>query len=90
MALFHLLLPLLNLVAEAADPIGQHSHLRAFTGVIVRTSLAPPTPTGIGNNLTDKEYLQAGYDFGPAINYISQLGFYGAPRTFSISATFTY
>ena len=43
-----------------------------------------------GTNLTDEEYLQAGYDFGAAINYISQLGFYGAPRTYSISATFTY
>lgn len=43
-----------------------------------------------GSNLTDEEYLQAGYDFGPAINYISQLGFYGAPRTYSLSATFTY
>jgi iron complex outermembrane receptor protein len=43
-----------------------------------------------GNNLTDEEYLQAGYDFGSAINYISQLGFYGPPRTWSVSATFTY
>lgn len=43
-----------------------------------------------GNNLTDEEYLQAGYDFGPTMNYISQLGFYGAPRTFSLSATYTY
>jgi len=43
-----------------------------------------------GNNLTDEKYLQAGYDFGPALNYVSQLGFYGAPRTWSVSATFTY
>jgi iron complex outermembrane receptor protein len=43
-----------------------------------------------GSNLTDEEYLQAGYDFEDAINYISQLGFYGAPRTWSVSATFTY
>lgn len=43
-----------------------------------------------GANLTDKKYLQAGYDFGSAINYISQIGFYGAPRTYSVSATFTY
>lgn len=43
-----------------------------------------------GANLTDEEYLQAGYDFGSAINYISQLGFYGAPRTYSISATYIY
>jgi iron complex outermembrane receptor protein len=43
-----------------------------------------------GSNLTNKKYLQAGYDFGSAINYISQLGFYGAPRTWSVSATFTY
>lgn len=43
-----------------------------------------------GNNLADEKYLQAGYDFGAAINYISQLGFYGAPRTWSISATYTY
>lgn len=43
-----------------------------------------------GNNLTDEEYLQAGYDFGPAINFISQIGFFGAPRTFSLTATFTY
>jgi iron complex outermembrane receptor protein len=43
-----------------------------------------------GRNLTDEEYLQAGYDFGSAINFISQLGFYGAPRTWSVSATYTY
>lgn len=43
-----------------------------------------------GSNLTDEEYIQAGYDFGAAINYISQLGFYGAPRTWSISATYVY
>ena len=43
-----------------------------------------------GANLTDEEYLQAGYDFEDAINYISQLGFYGAPRTYSISATYIY
>ncbi|MCJ7558780.1 MAG: TonB-dependent receptor [Gammaproteobacteria bacterium] len=43
-----------------------------------------------GSNLTDEDYLQAGYDFGAAINYVSQIGFYGAPRTFSVSATFTY
>jgi hypothetical protein len=43
-----------------------------------------------GSNLTDEGYLQAGYDFEDAINYISQLGFYGAPRTWSVSATFTY
>jgi len=43
-----------------------------------------------GANLTDKKYLQAGYDFRDAINYISQIGFYGAPRTWSVSATFTY
>ena len=43
-----------------------------------------------GSNLTDEDYLQAGYDFGPALNYISQIGFYGAPRTVSVSATYTY
>lgn len=43
-----------------------------------------------GKNLTNEKYLQAGYDFGSAINYISQLGFYGAPRTWTISATYTY
>jgi iron complex outermembrane receptor protein len=43
-----------------------------------------------GKNLTDEEYMQAGYDFGSALNFVSQLGFYGAPRTWSISATYTY
>ena len=43
-----------------------------------------------GKNLTDEEYIQAGYDFGSALNFVSQLGFYGAPRTWSISATYTY
>jgi len=43
-----------------------------------------------GKNLTDEEYLLAGYDFESAFNYISQLGYYGAPRTWSVSATFTY
>jgi iron complex outermembrane receptor protein len=43
-----------------------------------------------GNNLTDEEYLQAGYDFGATLNYAGQLGYYGPPRTWSVSATFTY
>lgn len=42
------------------------------------------------SNLTDERYLQAGYDFGAAINYISQLGYYGAPRTYSLTATYTF
>jgi iron complex outermembrane receptor protein len=63
---------------------------------LLDASIAWTTADGVwrfsltGSNLTDKEYLQSGYDFGPAINYISQLGFYGAPRTFSLSATYTY
>ena len=54
------------------------------------TDISDTTDPLVSPDLTDKKYLQAGYDFGDAINYISQLGFYGAPRTWSISATYTY
>ena len=42
------------------------------------------------SNLTDERYLQAGYDFGATLNYAGQLGYYGAPRTYSINATYTF
>lgn len=47
-----------------------------------------------GQNLTDEEYRTSGYDFGPAgaglLGGLSQLGFYGAPRTVTLSATFSF
>jgi len=63
---------------------------------LLDASIAWTTPNGDwrfalnGNNLTNKEYLQAGYDFGATFNYVSQIGYFGPPRTFSISATYTY
>jgi iron complex outermembrane receptor protein len=41
-----------------------------------------------GKNVLDEEYRVAGYDFGNT--NISQIGFYGPPRTFSVSATYRY
>lgn len=49
-------------------------------------------------NLTDKYYRVAGYDFGnppigPANSFIggiSQIGFYGPPRTYTLSATYHF
>ncbi|MGA3157296.1 MAG: TonB-dependent receptor, partial [Steroidobacteraceae bacterium] len=51
-----------------------------------------------GKNLTDTYYRVAGYDFGDApispansfIGGISQIGFYGPPRTVSATVTFHY
>jgi iron complex outermembrane recepter protein len=51
-----------------------------------------------GKNLTDRYYRVAGYDFGappigPANSYIggvSQIGFYGPPRTVTATATYHY
>jgi iron complex outermembrane recepter protein len=51
-----------------------------------------------GKNLTNKYYRVAGYDFGgpplgPANSYIggiSQIGFYGPPRTYSATVTYHY
>jgi len=51
-----------------------------------------------GENLTDKLYRVAGYDFGPPpigpansfIGGVSQIGFYGAPRTYSATVTYDY
>ena len=41
-----------------------------------------------GKNVLDEEYRVAGYDFGNT--NISQIGFYGPPRTVSVSATYRY
>ena len=41
-----------------------------------------------GKNLLDEEYRVAGYDFGNT--NVSQIGFYGPPRTVSVSATYRY
>jgi iron complex outermembrane recepter protein len=44
-----------------------------------------------GKNILDEEYRVAGYDFGNATTpHISQIGFYGPPRTVSVSATYRY
>ncbi|HET9108538.1 MAG TPA: TonB-dependent receptor [Steroidobacteraceae bacterium] len=51
-----------------------------------------------GKNLTDRLYRVAGYDFGnppigPANSFIggiSQIGFYGPPRTYSATVTYHY
>lgn len=47
-----------------------------------------------GKNILDEEYRVAGYDFGNpgagATGGLSQIGFYGAPRTVAVSATYQY
>ncbi|HEX4970549.1 MAG TPA: TonB-dependent receptor [Steroidobacteraceae bacterium] len=45
-----------------------------------------------GKNVLDEEYRVAGYDFSPNLTtqHLSQIGFYGPPRTFSVSATYRY
>jgi iron complex outermembrane receptor protein len=44
-----------------------------------------------GKNVLDEEYRVAGYDFGNITTpHISQIGFYGPPRTVSVSATYRY
>ena len=41
-----------------------------------------------GKNVLDEEYRVAGYDFGNT--NVSQIGFYGPPRTVAVSATYRY
>ncbi len=50
-----------------------------------------------GKNLTNKYYRVAGYDFGNApisaanaVGGVSQIGFYGAPRTYGITVLYHY
>ena len=51
-----------------------------------------------GKNLTDRLYRVAGYDFGNGpigptnsfIGGVSQIGFYGPPRTYSATVTYHY
>lgn len=45
-----------------------------------------------GKNILDEEYRVAGYDFGTAgpTGGFSQIGFYGPPRTVSVTATYRY
>ena len=44
-----------------------------------------------GKNVLDEEYRVAGYDFGNLTTpHISQIGFYGPPRTVALSATYRY
>jgi iron complex outermembrane receptor protein len=41
-----------------------------------------------GRNLTDEEYIAAAYDFPTVVN--SVIGFYGPPRTFTLSGTINF
>jgi iron complex outermembrane receptor protein len=45
-----------------------------------------------GKNILDEEYRVAGYDFGAtgATGGFSRIGFYGPPRTVSVTATYRY
>lgn len=45
-----------------------------------------------GKNILDEEYRVAGYDFGAAgaTGGFSQIGFYGPPRTVTVTATYRY
>lgn len=44
-----------------------------------------------GKNVLDQEYRVAGYDFGNLTTpHISQIGFYGPPRTVAVTATYSY
>jgi iron complex outermembrane recepter protein len=44
-----------------------------------------------GKNVLDEEYRVAGYDFGTLTTpHISQIGFYGPPRTVAVTATYRY
>ncbi|MBM0104017.1 TonB-dependent receptor [Steroidobacter sp. S1-65] len=45
-----------------------------------------------GKNILDEEYRVAGYDFGAVgpTGGFSQIGFYGPPRTVSVTATYRY
>ena len=47
-----------------------------------------------GKNLADKAYRVAGYDFGNigqgAFGGISQIGFYGPPRTYSLTVSYRF
>jgi iron complex outermembrane receptor protein len=44
-----------------------------------------------GKNVLDEKYRVAGYDFGNLTTpHISQIGFYGPPRTVAVSATYRY
>ena len=47
-----------------------------------------------GKNVLDEEYRVAGYDFGNvgvgALGGVSQIGFYGPPRTVSFTAAYRY
>jgi iron complex outermembrane receptor protein len=44
-----------------------------------------------GKNVLDEEYRVAGYDFGRiGAPHVSQIGFYGPPRTVAVTATYRY
>jgi iron complex outermembrane receptor protein len=69
---------------------------------ILDVGVAYTTPSGAwrfsleGRNILDEEYRVAGYDFGnpppppSATGGLSQIGFYGPPRTVAVTATFKY
>ena len=42
----------------------------------------------VGKNLSDKRYRQQGFDLSDSLGY--QLGYYGAPRTWSVTASVRY
>ena len=80
-----------TLVAPVESPTVQPNYDILDLGVSYTTGSGAWRFSLDGKNVLDEEYRVAGYEFGvvPAQG-APQIGFYGAPRTVSVSATYRY
>jgi iron complex outermembrane receptor protein len=81
-----------------ASPTDQPAYGLLNAGVAYTTASKAWRFSADGKNLTNKYYRVAGYDFGPPpiaasnayLGGLSQIGFYGPPRTFTATVTYHF
>lgn len=75
---------------EAPSPLDQESYGLLNTSVVWYSANGQWNVGLHGKNLTDEEYRVGGYNFGPTFGDDAVVGYYGDPRTFSLSVGYKF
>ena len=75
---------------EAASPLDQDSYGLLNTSVVWYSNSGQWSVGLHGKNLTDEEYRVGGYNFGPTFGDDAIVGYYGDPRTVSLSVGYKF
>lgn len=75
---------------EAPSPLDQEDYGLLNTSVVWYSNSGQWSVGLHGKNLTDEEYRVGGYNFGPTFGDDAVVGYYGDPRTFSLSVGYKF